>query len=137
MTVVDDGEISDLEIEVDMTANHDEQVSSSGATKEHPSMLQSSDFPIVEKANGNKTVTENLVSKQLSDNELANLPRVKNLFNRFWEEKMKELNKGKDCETTQRSGEFIKLPSDTTIYAPALMRSSQVPVKNTERRQKH
>ena len=61
----------------------------------------------------------------LSDKELANMPQVKNLFNKFWEEKMKEINKGETINSKQRK--FVKSPSDTTIYAPALVKS---PINN-------
>ena len=56
----------------------------------------------------------------LTDEELVNLPCVKNLFNKFWDEKMKEMNKGQNSKNSQ---EFIKSPSDTTIYVPALAKS--------------
>ena len=58
----------------------------------------------------------------LSDQELANLPRVRNLFNQFWAEKMKEIE-GR-TNTKEGKNSFLKLPSDTTIYAPALNRGS-------------
>ena len=35
---------------------------------------------------------------QLTDEELASMPRVKSLFNQFWEEKMKEMDKGESNE---------------------------------------
>ena len=54
---------------------------------------------------------------QLTDEELANMPRVKNLFNQFWEE---EINKG---ENLGDKGNFVKSPLDTTLYAPALAKS--------------
>ena len=57
----------------------------------------------------------------LSDKELANMPQVKNLFNKFWEEKMKEIDKGETINSKQQ--EFIKSPSDTTIYALTLVKS--------------
>ena len=66
----------------------------------------------------NKSITE-----QLSDDELASHPRVKNLFNHFWEEKMQELNKG---EKSKEKSHCIKSPSDTTIYAPAIQRTPQI-----------
>ena len=71
---------------------------------------------------------QNQVDK-LTDAELANLPRVKNLFNQFWEEKMKEMDgKGKNRIPVDNCQNKIisvsKLPSDTTIYAPALICSS-------------
>ena len=73
---------------------------------------------------------------ELTDKELANNPRVKSLFNQFWEEKMKELKRtdsGKEMSTqvvgssrqerlennVNRSPQ-IKSPSDTTNYAPTL-----------------
>ena len=55
----------------------------------------------------------------ISDEELAQMPQVKNLFNKFREEKMKELKKGEK----QGKNDFIKSPSDTTLYAPALNKS--------------
>ena len=76
----------------------------------------------------------------LDDEQLANHPRVMNLFNQFWQEKMKELGsdgmpKSRTHETYSsnkprakltKQGGFIQLPpavkspSDTTIFAPAL-----------------
>ena len=70
--------------------------------------------------------TQNKTAAQLSDDELAALPRVKNLFNRFWDEKMREMEKGESyTRNKRRSVECIvnKSPSDTTIYAPALNKS--------------
>ena len=69
-------------------------------------------------------------AEQLTDDELANMPRVKNLFNQFWKEKMMELNNGEN-RMAGRKGEFIKSPSNMTIYAPALNRS---PVNKTNAR---
>ena len=64
----------------------------------------------------------------MMDEELANMPQVKNLFNKFWEEKMNELKKGekgkRDC--------FVKSPSDTTLYAPALVKSPLLTGVNKE-----
>ena len=70
----------------------------------------------------------------LSDEELVNMPRVKNLFNKFWEEKMKELNgsKGEKAQNKATGGDFIKSPSDTMIYVPALMKSPPI-VKNLDK----
>ena len=73
-----------------------------------------------------KEVLVATVTEQISDEELANLPRVKNLFNQFWEEKMKELHKkDKNGDKNGKPSNFIKSPSDTTIYAPALMKSPE------------
>ena len=60
--------------------------------------------------------------KEMTVEEIAKLPRVKNLFNKFWEEKMRELNKS---EKQTINKDFVKSLSDTTIYAPALMKSPQ------------
>ena len=68
------------------------------------------------------------VTEQLTDEELANLPRVRNIFNKFWKEKMMELNKGENKERSkegQAQSNFVKSPSDTTIYAPAIAKGSQ------------
>ena len=70
-----------------------------------------------------ETVTS---AEQLSDEQLVSLLRVKNLFNKFWEEKMSALNKGKVPMSDKDKQAFVKSPSDTTIYAPALKRTSQV-----------
>ena len=76
------------------------------------------------------TSTQGNPVEKLTDEQLASLPRVKNLFNQFWEEKMKEMNgKGKMLSKVQNghnmlSDHLVKSPSDTTIYAPALVRSS-------------
>ena len=93
------------------------------------------DDPLVE-ALGN--VAENTTDKDLSsasdlaDDKILQLPCVKNLFNRFWDEKMKEIsnsgNKGnnireKKTDNGQKqkgASPLIKSPSDTTIYAPAI-----------------
>ena len=61
----------------------------------------------------------------MSDEQLASHPRFKSLFNKFWEEKMQEIsNKGEKNLRNNKSG-FIKSPSDTTIYRPALTRVNQ------------
>ena len=74
---------------------------------------QSGVAKVVEMRSGIVPVTEHI-----SDEELANMPRVKNLFNKFWAEKMQDLKKG------EKDGKnFIKSPSDTTFYAPALNKS--------------
>ena len=56
----------------------------------------------------------------LTDKQLVNLPRVRNLFNQFWQEKMQEMGKDKDKPGDKTGGgknnNFIKSPSDTTIY---------------------
>ena len=61
---------------------------------------------------------------KLTDDELASVPRVKNLFNKFWEEKVHELKRNEQGNKGKQSC-FVKSPSDTTIYAPALVKSSQ------------
>ena len=74
---------------------------------------------------------------EMNEEELMSLPRVKNLFNQFWEEKMKEMgslgeetpncNKQKRCTSKVdkvASPVNMKSPSDTTIYVPALNKSS-------------
>ena len=83
-------------------------------------------------------------SSDLTDEELANHPRVKTLFDRFWAEKMHESNKnrnknlqGEKEKLNDRSdvvNNSIKSPSDTTIYAPALVKS---PVGVTGRNDKN
>ena len=61
---------------------------------------------------------------ELQDDELLKIPRVRNLFNRFWEGKMKELSKAGNNAIVKSKvmlqQNVIKSPSDTTIYAPAL-----------------
>ena len=47
-------------------------------------------------------------TEQMSDDELANMPHVKNLFNRFWEEKMKELKKD-NVRIEQRNDKILNL----------------------------
>ena len=64
------------------------------------------------------------VTEHLTDDQLANLPRVRDLFNQFWAEKMKELNHEGE-KATKSSMNFVKSPSDTTIYVPTLMRLPQ------------
>ena len=53
---------------------------------------------------------------ELTDKQLANLPRVRNLFNQFWAEKMQEMDKDKDKQVdktgTGKNGNFIKSPLD-------------------------
>ena len=64
---------------------------------------------------------------ELTDEQLANLPRVRNLFNQFWAEKMQEMDKDKDKQVdktgTGKNDNFIKSPSDTMIYVPALAKN--------------
>ena len=77
-------------------------------------------------------------ASELQDEELLSNPRVKNLFNKFWEEKMTEMTasnkQGKDCKKTAcrenvgkiiNGGQLVKSPSDTTIYAPVLSKEMQ------------
>ena len=74
-----------------------------------------------------------ILPQDLSDEQLAKHPCVKNLFNQFWEEKMNEMSRNKssinlgknqekiqECITEIRSPPAVKSPSDTTIYAPAM-----------------
>ena len=68
--------------------------------------------------------------EDLDDEELKNLPRVKNLFNQFWEEKMKEMKEKGNLSNVDKSIPSIKSPSDTTIYAPALCKSPPMQVIN-------
>ena len=87
------------------------------------------------------------ITQQLTDEELANNPRVKNLFNLFWEEKMKEMKRSEETgrksdsdgagkadegnlKTKKSAGQspLIKSPSDTTIYAPALKQKLNKPI---------
>ena len=76
---------------------------------------------------------------KLNDEELSKHPRVKNLFNQFWEEKMKELggrninlgNKQQNRSSVKnivQSPPAVKSPSDTTIYAPALNKVVTAPL---------
>ena len=58
---------------------------------------------------------------ELNDEQILAIPRVKNLFNQFWDEKMKEL-KTSDGKSLPMN-HSIKSPSDTTIYALALQKS--------------
>ena len=62
-----------------------------------------------------------IATGDLTNDELANLPRVQNLFNQFWAEKMRALQSEK---TSGGRIVSVKSPSDTTIYAPAIIRSS-------------
>ena len=59
-------------------------------------------------------------AKSLTDDKLASLPRVRNLFNQFWAEKMQELST--EGEKQNKTSNLVKSPSDTTIYTPALAR---------------
>ena len=63
-------------------------------------------------------------AKSLTDDQLARLPRVRNLFNQFWAEKMQELST--EAEKQNKTSNLVKSPLDTTIYAPALARSPLV-----------
>ena len=58
---------------------------------------------------------------ELNDEQILAIPWVKNYFNQFWDEKMKEL-KTSDGKSLPMN-HSIKSPSDTTIYAPALQKS--------------
>ena len=62
---------------------------------ENSAVQQSSSFPTRKGVAAEKVDAVDLclpsTSNEISDEELANMPRVKNLFNKFWEEKMKEL----------------------------------------------
>ena len=90
----------------------------------------SNKIPSTLNANGNEIQAAN----QLTDEQLANLPRVRNLFNQFWTEKMQELNK--EGEKGSKSINFVKSPSDTMIYAPALMKSPPLPL-NHDKQDRH
>ena len=67
----------------------------------------------------------------LEDEELLRNPHVKSLFNKFWDQKMKEMtqtNGGKGGKLQCKNHNVIKSPSDTTIYVPALNKTvSNVP----------
>ena len=70
-------------------------------------------------------------ASDLEDEELLKNPRVKSLFNKFWDEKMKEMTKSngsKGGKLQCKNPSVIKSPSDTTIYVPALNKTvSNVP----------
>ena len=91
-----------------------------------------------ENKKGNKESSQK-VAQELTDDKLRNLPRVKSLFEQFWEEKMKEIG-GKGEENTKklfvsnesgkrcRTSPMVKSPSNTTIYVPALAKNQiQIP----------
>ena len=78
------------------------------------------------------------VTHEMTDEQILGLPRVKNLFNQFWEEKMKEIN---NSGNGKQSGEVnvrgtngspvIKSPSDTTIYDQREFEAAQARATST------
>ena len=65
----------------------------------------------------------------MADEDLVEHPRFRNLFNKMFDARMKETSgKGNDTDKLPRNGnqnkDFVKSPSDTTIYAPALKRNT-------------
>ena len=75
-------------------------------------------------------------AEQLTDEELASMPRVKKLFNQFWDEKMKQMENDKGEPVNRKSinavhnSQTIKSPSDTTIYVPGLRKSGEIQMKD-------
>ena len=116
--VIDDGELSDID---------DSMVEEILQDKEENIQVTSSQQP----HQPSTSATLNL-----TDEQLATHPRVRSLFDQFWNEKMKEIDRnreGKNTKDRNKSGNknkhknlgnignpavnmLIKSPSDTTIY---------------------
>ena len=132
--MVDEDEISEPEFESDTgTGQHDLQNSmeqnnmAERSPRATTSRARNDSSALTAGRNVNKSVD------QLTDQELANLPRVKNLFNQLWDEKMKQMSKSNN---TQGKVDLVhvKSPSDTTIYAPAIVKSPPVANNTVGRR---
>ena len=85
------------------------------------------EFPEVDGDEGEEDHPALGCAEDLEEEQLLRNPRVKNLFNKLWDEKMKEMNKSGNNKHKAANGKghltgnnVVKSPSDTTIYAPAL-----------------